>query len=109
MKLKTIGLMMVSTAVLTSVNAQEKQSKESHGINTSYMDRSVKPNDDFFRFVNGTWFDNTEIPADRTRWGSFDELRKNTDEDVKSILQEAIKSGKYRSEERRVGKEDRSR
>jgi putative endopeptidase len=97
MKLKTIGLMMVSTAVLTSVNAQEKQSKESHGINTSYMDRSVKPNDDFFRFVNGTWFDNTEIPADRTRWGSFDELRKNTDEDVKSILQEAIKSGKYAS------------
>lgn len=88
---------MVSTAVLTSVNAQEKQSKESHGINTSYMDRSVKPNDDFFRFVNGTWFDNTEIPADRTRWGSFDELRKNTDEDVKSILQEAIKSGKYAS------------
>src|SRR5690606_20481343 len=34
---------------------------------------------------------------DRTRWGSFDELRKNTDEDVKSILQEAIKSGKYAS------------
>lgn len=95
MKLKTLGLMMVSTAVLTSANAQEKQSKESHGINTSYMDRSVKPSEDFFRFVNGAWLDKAEIPADRTRWGSFDELRKNTDEDVKAILEEAIKSGKY--------------
>jgi putative endopeptidase len=96
MKLKTIGLMMVSTAVLTSVNAQE-QSKESHGINTSYMDKNVKPGDDFFRFVNGAWLDQAEIPADRTRWGSFDELRKNTDDDVKAILEEAIKSGKYGS------------
>ena len=40
--------------------------------------------------LNGKWIDNTEIPADRTRWGSFDELRKNTDEDVMAILKEAI-------------------
>lgn len=60
------------------------------GINTSFMDKTVKPSDDFFKFVNGKWIDNTEIPADRTRWGSFDELRKNTDADVMSILKEAI-------------------
>jgi putative endopeptidase len=64
--------------------------KESTGINTNFMDTSVKPSDDFFRYVNGKWLDNTEIPADRTRWGSFDELRKNTDEDVMTILKEAI-------------------
>ncbi|WP_291110373.1 M13 family metallopeptidase, partial [Flavobacterium sp. UBA6195] len=45
----------------------------------------------FNRYVNGTWLDKTEIPADRTRWGSFDELRKNTDDDVMAILKEAIK------------------
>ena len=49
-------------------NAQQKNS----GINLDLMDKSVKPGDDFFRYVNGTWFDKTEIPADRTRWGSFD-------------------------------------
>ena len=64
--------------------------KESTGINTNFMDTSVKPSDDFFRYVNGKWLDNTEIPSDRTRWGSFDELRKNTDEDVMAILKEAI-------------------
>ncbi len=64
-------------------------STESHGIQLKYMDKSVKPGDDFFRYVNGTWFDNTEIPADRTRWGSFDELRQNTDKDALAILKEA--------------------
>jgi endothelin-converting enzyme/putative endopeptidase len=44
---------------------------------------------DFFRYVNGTWLDNTEIPSDRTRWGSFDELRQKTDADALAILKEA--------------------
>jgi putative endopeptidase len=61
-----------------------------YGINTEHMDVSVKPNQNFFRYVNGTWLDKTEIPADRTRWGSFDELRKNTDDDVMVILNEAV-------------------
>jgi putative endopeptidase len=63
---------------------------EKVGIRTEFMDTSVTPNEDFFRYVNGTWLDKTEIPADRTRWGSFDELRKNTDDDVMAILNEAV-------------------
>src|SRR5690606_37369198 len=57
-----------------------------------YMDKSVKPGDDFFRYVNGTWYDQTEIPDDRTRWGSFDELRQNTDKDALEILKEAAEN-----------------
>lgn len=77
--------------IFTSVNAQKATpSGESHGINLEYMDKKVKPGDDFFRFVNGEWFDKTEIPADRTRWGSFDELRQNTDIDALNILKEAV-------------------
>ncbi|WP_306349567.1 M13 family metallopeptidase [Flavobacterium sp. '19STA2R22 D10 B1'] len=67
------------------------------GINVSFMDKSVKPSDDFFRYVNGKWFDETQIPGDRARWGSFDELRKNTDKDVLEILAEATKNTKYSS------------
>nr|WP_245725322.1 M13 family metallopeptidase [Paenimyroides aquimaris] len=75
--------------IATSVQAQAP-SAENHGINLEYMDKSVKPGDDFFRFVNGEWFDKTEIPADRTRWGSFDELRQNTDIDALTILKDAV-------------------
>ena len=64
------------------------------GINTEYMDTSVKPSEDFFRFVNGKWLDTNEIPEDRTVWGSFNELRKKTDDDALAILKEAMSNDK---------------
>ena len=75
------------------INAQQK----APGINLSLMDKTVSPKNDFFNFVNGTWLKNTEIPADKTRWGSFDELRQNTDKDALAILNEAAKNPKYGS------------
>ena len=98
---------MNKKAVLASVFAvvtlagckNTEKAEETHGINLEYMDTSVNPGDDFFRYVNGAWFDKAEIPADRTRWGSFDELRKNTDEDVLKIVDNAIKSGDYSQDE----------
>jgi len=89
-----IALIILSMATLTSCTNTKKEN-QIHGINLAFMDTLVKPSDDFFRYVNGKWLDSVEIPADRTRWGSFDELRKNTDDDVKKILEKAIKSGKY--------------
>jgi hypothetical protein len=37
------------------------------GIDVAGIDPSVAPGDDFFRYANGTWIKNTEIPADRSR------------------------------------------
>src|SRR5690606_3274205 len=86
-------LLVCSVAMLSLVGCKkenkEKVDDESHGIVLEYMDPNVKPGDDFFRYVNGAWYDKAEIPADRTRWGSFDELRKNTDQDALAILKEA--------------------
>ena len=91
-------LLYVIPALLgLSANAQKEASKKTPGINVPFMDKSVKPNDDFFKFVIGTWLKNTEIPADKTRWGSFDELRQNTDKDALAILKEAATNPKYKS------------
>lgn len=94
MKITTTKL---SLALLIAFGIDANAQQNHSGINTSLMDKSVKPSDDFFRFVNGTWLDNTEIPADRTRWGSFDELRQKTDIDALKILDEASKDPKYTS------------
>ncbi|WP_281238329.1 M13 family metallopeptidase [Flavobacterium praedii] len=67
------------------------------GINVSYMDKNTKPSDNFFHFVNGTWLDKTEIPADRTSWGSFNELIKKTDKDALTILKDAANNPIYKS------------
>jgi predicted metalloendopeptidase len=84
-------------ASLAFVGFSQVNAQKGTGIDLSLMDKSVKPSDDFFNFVNGTWIKNTEIPADKTRWGSFDELRQKTDKDALAILNDAIKNPNYKS------------
>ena len=56
------------------------------GFDLSGQDTSVKPGDDFFRFVGGKWEDRTEIPADRSSVGSFNDLRETTNDQVKTLI-----------------------
>ena len=92
--MKTIKKVFFSAAIasLAFVACKEEKIKEekSAGIVLENMDASVKPTDDFFRHVNGTWLDKTEIPDDQTSWGGFNQLRKKTDADVLDILNTAI-------------------
>ncbi|MDZ4747113.1 MAG: M13 family metallopeptidase [Saprospiraceae bacterium] len=60
------------------------------GINTKFLDTTTLPGEDFYQFVNGGWIQTTEIPADRSTWGSFHELSKNTDALVIAILEEEL-------------------
>ncbi len=58
------------------------------GIDFTHFDKSVRPQDDFFRYVNGAWLASAEIPADRSVWGSFHWLRVQSELRVKSIIDE---------------------
>jgi len=86
-----------SLAILTaSISCKsDKAEDKTPGIAIENMDTSVKPADDFFRHVNGTWLDKTEIPDDQTSWGGFNQLRKKTDADVLTILNNAIEEGNF--------------
>ena len=57
------------------------------GIDKSGMDTSVRPQDDLFLAMNGNWVKNTQIPADKSRWGTFDELRDRTDHEVRDLIE----------------------
>ena len=85
-------LSALAATVVTGCKSDDKKmdaKEESHGINLAFMDTTMSPREDFFRYVNGTWADSTEIPDEYTTWGSFNELRKNTDEDALSLLEKA--------------------
>ena len=60
------------------------------GINIEFLDTVHPPGEDFYQFVNGGWMRTTEIPSDRSTWGSFHELSKNTDARVLAILEEEL-------------------
>ena len=78
-------------------SASSETAETTPGIETQYMDKSVKPQDDFYSFVNGNWMKETEIPDERTRWGGFQVLRKKTDDNVLKIMKDAKASGEYSS------------
>ncbi|HYO38603.1 MAG TPA: M13-type metalloendopeptidase [Nocardioidaceae bacterium] len=53
----------------------------------SGMDLDVRPQDDLFRHVNGRWLDTTDIPADRSAWGSFVVLAEQSEARVRAIIE----------------------
>ncbi len=58
------------------------------GIDQSGFDEAVRPQDDFFDYVNGLWVQNTEIPSDKARWGTFDALGEQSQKDVRALVEE---------------------
>jgi predicted metalloendopeptidase len=61
------------------------------GIDTQFIDTSVRPQDDFFTYLNGKWLKETEIPSDKASWGTFMKLRDDTTPQLRAIIEAAQK------------------
>lgn len=59
------------------------------GIETANFDTSVRPQDDFYRYANGTWLENTQIPEDKSNYGSFTALSDGAEENLRVLIEEA--------------------
>lgn len=79
-----LGLLMASCATQKS---DEKST--GIGINLENIDTAVRPQDDFFKYVNGGWIAKATIPPDQGRWGSFNELREFNNDAVLKVLKKA--------------------
>ncbi len=76
----------------------------SFGVDTAGMDKSVAPGDSFYRFVNGTWLDKTEIPADRSSYGMFTRLAEEASQRTRKLIEEAASANAPEgSEVRKLG------
>ncbi len=71
-----------------------KEQKEP-AIHLEYMDTTVRPQDDFYTFVNGNWNKTAKIPSDRSRWGAFSELRKRTDSMLLDMIDRELKAKRF--------------
>ena len=52
------------------------------------MNPAIRPQDDLFGHVNGTWLAEAEIPADRSSWGPFVQLADVAEEQVHAIIED---------------------
>jgi len=92
--MKRVLFLAITGAALTAF-LNKTEGGGYHAIRTDYMDKSVNPADDFYNYVNGSWMKSAVIPADRGRWGAFEQLGKEADSMALAVLEESLKSGKY--------------
>ena len=64
------------------------------------MNPDIRPQDDLFGHVNGRWLDETEIPADKSAWGSFTVLADQSEQRVRDIIDELVATGEQTPHER---------
>ena len=103
-RLTPFALPLAAVALLSVASVASAQATRPSGIDTSAFDRSVRPQDDLFRFVNGGWLKRTPIPNDAASWGAFNELDERSRESMRTILEDASRSNAAAgSEERKVG------
>jgi predicted metalloendopeptidase len=74
------------------------------GVYLQNLDKSVRPQDDFYRHINGGWLAATQIPADKSNYGTFTKLQDDAERDLREILDEAMRSkAAPGSDEQKVG------
>ena len=100
-------LAAVASALLAAPAAaqvQQASAVRALGVDTTNFDRAIRPQDDFFRFVNGSWLEHTQIPSDASSWGAFNELTEKSRDAVHQIVEDAAKSNAPAgSEKRKIG------
>jgi putative endopeptidase len=105
------ALLLTSCATSTSAESQAsagaEKSASAHklGVELKNFDTSVRPQDNFYKYVNGTWEKTTVMPSDQARYGSFIELRDKSEAALRVIIEEAAanKDAKPGSEQGKVG------
>lgn len=74
------------------------------GIDTAHVSRDIRPQDDFFRYVNGTWLRDAVIPADRGGYGAFVQLVEESEARVRTIIEDlSVGTAAPGSNEQKIG------
>ncbi|MDZ8172946.1 M13 family metallopeptidase [Microbacterium xanthum] len=72
------------------------------GLALDELSDEIRPQDDLFRHVNGSWMDRTEIPDDKARWGAFHLIAEQAEKDVRAIIEES-QQAEPGTEARKIG------
>src|SRR5262249_40833323 len=100
----TILLLALAAATGMLAKSRPTTAGPSHAVDLAGIDKTVAPGDDFFAYANGTWVKTTEIPPDRSAYGTTSMLDELTTERTKQLILEAEKSNAAAgSEARKIG------
>jgi endothelin-converting enzyme/putative endopeptidase len=94
---------MVAVAITAACSSNTEPELVS-GVHLDALDRSTRPQEDFYQFVNGGWLDNTEIPEIYSGYTVYHEVNERTQDALREIIEAAADSpGEKGSESQKVG------
>ena len=87
--MKKLLLYSTTLVMATSIGCtQQTTQHEDKGIEIANMDTSYVPGDDFYMYATGGWQEANPIPDEHSRYGTFDKLRENNQEQVQGLIEE---------------------
>ncbi len=109
--MRHIALGALSALLLVACNKSEPAAAPAapkalaSGIDATQFDAAIRPQDDFYRHVNGTWLKNNPVPAEKSNYGAFTKLADDAEQQLRAIIEEAAaKADKPAgSDEQKVG------
>ena len=84
-------LLLYSTTLVMAVSfgcTQQTTQHKDKGIEIANMDTTYVPGDDFYMYATGGWQEANPIPDEHSRYGTFDKLRENNQEQVQGLIEE---------------------
>ena len=108
MQVRFLYLAVLATALVSGCGADKVEQADEpelrSGVDLEALDRSTRPQDDFYQFVNGGWLDTTEIPSIYSGYTVYHEVNERVEEALRSIIElAAAESGPEGSESQQVG------
>jgi putative endopeptidase len=102
---KRLRLTILSLSLACAFAGAAEAPKPVSGIDLKNVDASVRPQDDFFQYVNGAWIKSTEIPADKSKWGAFHKLDDDVQPQLRAIIEASQKDKHARpgSDSQKIG------
>jgi putative endopeptidase len=89
----TVGLLAVACGRPLRAQDLAPPASASSGIETQYFDHAVRPQDDFYQYVNGKWLALTDIPPDRPAYGAASKLYDDVQKELAEIVESAANGG----------------
>ncbi len=88
-------MFLVAVVLIAGCEKPKEAEQPVNALKLENMDTTVNPGDDFFRYVNGKWVNETEIPAQYPLWGSFLELRDYNNSVLSAVVKSAAANPQY--------------
>jgi len=80
--------LVLAAVVLTAALALPAQAPLESGVDVASFDRSVRPQDDLYRYVNGGWLDRTQMPPEWVSYSASTEIIERVDRDLRALIEE---------------------